>query len=204
MSEDRLTIPLPPGRPPDRLPPLAVQPPRASWRIHADAHPLEVRPHPTGRFRFDAPAGQYPVTYVNLDRQACYAEVFGDILEIPPWAGSRRLSQIRWTRPLHLLALDRAEVLNAFGLDLNVCSSLDYARTRAWSRAWHEWYPQADGIRYLGRHAVEQRNVCLYLDRCGGDLEADLEGLLQDLRHDGLIAAYKYDLAPRLFFPTGL
>ncbi|HEX9734804.1 MAG TPA: RES domain-containing protein [Thermoanaerobaculia bacterium] len=202
MSEDRLSIPPPPERPPGRLPPLAAQQPIVSWRIHAEANPLEARQYPTGKFRFDAPTGQYPVTYVNLDRHACYAEVFGDVLEIPPWSGRRLLSQVRSNRPLQLIALDRAEVLKAFGLDLNICSSLDYARTRAWSRAWHEWYPQADGIRYLGRHAVQQRNVCLYLDRCGGDLEAGLEGHLQDLRRDGLVAAHKYNLAPRLFFPA--
>lgn len=87
----------------------------------------------------------------------------------------------------------------AFGLDLNVCSTLDYARTRVWSMAFHRWYPAADGIRYLGRHAVEKLNICLFLDRCGSDLEAIGAGRLVDLRRDGLIAARRYRLAPRLF-----
>lgn len=204
MSLDRFAIPLPPEEPPGRLPPLEEQLLEASWRIHADARPLEPRRHPAGKFRFDAPSGEYPVTYVNLDRHACYAEVFGDILEIPPWAGGRFLSKIRSSRPLRLITLDRAEVQKAFGLDLNICSSLDYARTRVWSHVWHEWYPRADGIRYLGRHAVEQRNLCLFLDRCSEHLAADLEGVLRDFRRDGLIAAHKYSLTPRLFFPTGL
>lgn len=203
MTHDRVAIPRPPEEPPGRLPPLEEHLLTASWRIHAGERPLEPRPHPRGKFRFDAPSGEYAVTYVNLDRHACYAEVFGDLLEIPPWAGDRILSRIRSNRPLRLITLDNAEAQKAFGLDLNICSSLDYVGTRAWSRALHAWYPRADGVRYLGRHAVEQRNLCLFLDRCGDHLEGDREGRLRNLRRDGLIAAHRYSLAPRLFFPTG-
>lgn len=141
------------------------------------------------------------MTYVNLDPFACYAEVFGNRMEIPPSAALRRRSRIEAGRRLRLVGLDRAEVQKAFGLDLNICSTLDYARTQAWSRAWHDWYPDCDGIRYLGRHAVEKRNLCLFLDRCAGDLEATFEGFLKDLKRDGLVAAHRYHLAPRLFFP---
>ncbi len=196
-------VPLPPARPPAFLPTVEAQPLPPSWRIHREADPLRPRHHETGRFRFDAPAGEFPVTYVNLDRHAGYAEVFGDAGEIPPSAAKRRLSRIVARRPLRLVALDRAEGQKAFGLDLNVCSSLDYERTRVWSRAFHDWYPGADGIRYLGRHAVEKPNVCLFLDRCGADLRAEFEGFLKDLLRDGLIAAHRYHLVPRLFFPEG-
>ena len=143
------------------------------------------------------------MTYVNLDRFACYAEVFGNTLDIPPGQATRRRSRLSSRRPLRLIGLERGTVQKAFGLDLNICSTLDYQRTQAWSRAWHAWYPDADGIRYLGRHAVENLSVCLFLDRCGRDLESVFEGLLKDLRRDGLIAAHRYRLAPRVFFPEG-
>ncbi len=201
-SRGRSTVPSPPDRPPAPLPPLDGLSLAASWRLHREADPLRPRHYETGKFRFDAPAGEFPVTYVNLDPFACYAEVFGNRMEIPPSAATRRRSRIRSRRRLRLVGLDRAAVQKAFGLDLNICSTLDYARTRAWSRAWHVWYPDADGICYFGRHAVEKRNLCLFLDRCVGDLEATFEGLLKDLRRDSLIAAHRYSLAPRLFFPS--
>ncbi len=193
-------VPRPPDRTPDPLPALEEHHLSASWRIHREPRPLAIRRHRTGRFRFDAPGGDFPVTYVNLDRHACYAEVFGDAREIPPSAAERRLSRLQARRPLRLLGLDRATVQKAFGLDLNICSTRDYRRTQAWSQAWHRWYPDADGIRYLGRHAVEHPNLCLFLDRCGETLEAIFEGEIGDLRRDTLIAAHRYHLAPRLFF----
>ena len=185
------------------MPALAEQTLPESWRIHRDPLAVDLRLHERGKFRFDAPAGEFAVTYVNLDRHACYAEVFGDAMEIPPSAALLRRSRVAARRPLRLIPLDLARSQKAFGLDLNVCSTLDYERTRAWSLAWHDWYPAADGIRYLGRHAVEKPNVCLFLDRCADEIEAVFEGLLKDLRRDGLIAAHRYHLVPRLFFPRG-
>lgn len=198
---ERHAVPLPPDAPPSSLPALDEQALEEAWRIQRPGNPLRPRRRAHGRFRFDAPAGEYPVTYVNLDRHACYAEVFGDAREIPPSAADRRLFRLRATRPLRVIPLDRARLQKAFGLDLNVCSCLDYARTRPWSLALHTWYPEADGIRYLGRHAVENPNLCLFLDRCGDALEAREVGTLADLRRDGLVAAHRYHLAPRLFFP---
>jgi hypothetical protein len=197
---ERHAVPLPPDAPPSSPPALDEHVLKEAWRIQRPGNPLRPRRRARGRFRFDAPGGEYPVTYVNLDRHACYAEVFGDAGEIPPAAADRRLFRLRAKRPLRVVALDRATVQKAFGLDLNVCSSLDYERTRAWSLALHTWYPEADGIRYLGRHAVEDLNLCLFLDRCGDALEAAAEGSLGELRRDGLVAAHRYHLAPRLFF----
>lgn len=197
---ERPAVPLPPSAPPSSLPALDEHALEEAWRIQRPGNPLRPRRRAHGRFRFDAPAGEYAVTYVNLDRHACYAEVFGDAREIPPSAADRRLFRLRAARPLRVLALDRARVQKAFALDLNVCSSLDYRRTQAWSLAFHTWCPEADGIRYLGRHAVEDLNLCLFLDRCGDALEAREEGSLAALRRDGLVAAHRYHLAPRLFF----
>lgn len=199
MAAPASPVHVPPDRPPDRLPPLEPQTLDGAWRIHgATGDPLNPRRHPTGKFRFDAPAGEYPVTYVNLDCHATYAEVFGDAREIPPSAANRRLFRLSANRPLRVVALDRGTVLGAFGLDLNISATRDYSRTRPWSLALHRWYPQADGIRYMGRHAAEKLNLCLYLDRCGPILTATKVGKLTDLRRDGLIAAHRYHLAPRL------
>lgn len=199
MAAPASPVPAPPDRAPDRLPSLETQPLDEAWRIHgATGDPLNPRRHDTGKFRFDAPAGEYPVTYVNLDRHATYAEVFGDAREIPPSAANRRLFRLTATSPLRVVPLDRGTVLSAFGLDLNVCASRDYPRTRPWSLAFHGWYPHADGIRYLGRHAAQKLNLCLFLDRCGPALTATEVGKLADLRRDGLIAAHRYHLVPRL------
>lgn len=199
--DDPHAVPLPSDRLPSPLSPLESHELAESWRIHSGDDPLRIRIYPQGMFRFDPPHGEYPVTYVNVDRYAAYAEVFGNAREIPPSAGRRGLFRLRAERPLQVVAFDRAEVQKAFGLDLNVCSTLDYPRTQQWSLALHRAYPDADGIRYLGRHAVRKLNLCLFLDRCVEDLRSTLEGRLRDLRREGLIAAYRYHLVPRLFFP---
>ena len=189
----------PPPEPPARLPGLAEGALTQSWRIQRPGRPLDPKSYPAGRFRFDAPSGEYPVTYANLDRLATYAEVFGDAREIPPSAADHRLLRLGSERSLRLVALDDASTQKAFGLDLNICASIDYARTRAWGLAFHGWYPEADGIRYLGRHAVTALNVCLFLDRCREAQTAVEEGRLADLVVEGLKAAHRYHLAPRLF-----
>jgi hypothetical protein len=47
---------------------------------------------------------------------------------------------------------------------------LEYETTRLWSRAWHDWYAEADGIRYRSRQENDTLNLCLFLDRCGDAL----------------------------------
>ena len=46
-------------------------------------------------------------------------------------------------------------------------------------QAFHEWYPEADGIRYLGRHAARHLNCCLFLDRCGEEVRFETQGTLR-------------------------
>jgi hypothetical protein len=170
-----------------------------AWRLHSDENPLRVSVHPTGRFRFDAPTGEYAVTYANLDQYACFAEVYGDEQEIPPTQVDRRLSFLTSARPLRLIQLDDGPHWSSFGLDMSICSSVDYARTQLWSKRLHEWYPDADGIRYLGRHAGVSQNLCLYLDRCADAMSAELEGRLGELRSLVMKAADVWSLAPRIF-----
>ena len=210
MTDPRLSGPdepwrvEPPARAPERLSRListALGAPAGWWRIHKSGEPpLDSTKHPTGKFRFDAPAGGFPVTYVNSDEYAVFAEPFGDARDIPPSAGDRRLVEVFANRPLHVLPIDDATVQKAFGLDLRICADRDYRWTRAWSRAWHRWYPEADGVRFVGRHTSPHLNLCLYLDRCLDALSTRDLGDLKSLRAHGLEAAARYSLAPRLYF----
>jgi hypothetical protein len=121
------------------------------------------------------------VTYVNEDRYATFAEVYGNQQEIPPGDRARILSRVSGARGLKLLTIDEAEIQKAFGLDLNISAVTDYSQTQAWSLAWHTWYPDADGISYVGRHAVKKLNYCFFLDRCADALEFKREGVLEEL-----------------------
>lgn len=33
------------------------------WRLHWEGDPLQIKNYPTGRFRFDSPAGEYRALY---------------------------------------------------------------------------------------------------------------------------------------------
>lgn len=108
--------------PPDRLP-VPFKPEEeelSAWRLHWEQDPLEARRYPTGRYRFDAPKGEYVALYCNADRLAVFAEVYGDVHP------AERLVGCLWHRPLaeavraasflhagqgvHLLAGGRIEV----------------------------------------------------------------------------------------------
>ena len=93
-----VTIPLPPDEAPKPLPPLAEQPLDASWRLHWDAQPLRRTAPAEGVSRFDAPHGEYAVTYVNADRLAPFAEVYGDLRVLTKSEAARRWTQIHATR----------------------------------------------------------------------------------------------------------
>jgi hypothetical protein len=55
MRGDRLP------EPPERLPaPFELAEEELfAWRLHREEDPLEARRHPSGRYRFDAPSGEY-------------------------------------------------------------------------------------------------------------------------------------------------
>jgi len=196
-------IPLPPTAPPPKLPVLSAAPVPPLWRLHHEIDPRTPRHHSTGRFRFDAPAGQFPVTYGSEDEYGCFGEVYGDRRSIPPADSARLLSCLSATSPLRLIELDDGELLKALHpqLDGRISSDIHYAITQAWSLALHEWYPQAHGIRYVARHATPYLNHCLFLERCKGLLDVKTEGKLQDLHDLVTRACDAYALAPRLFEP---
>lgn len=145
--------------------------------------------------RFDAPHGEYPVTYGNEDQLGVFGERFGDIGRINADARTLRLSQLTPRRSLGLVGLDLATTQIAFGLDGRICVSRQYSTTQQWGFAFHEWYPNADGIRYTARLASPHLNVCLFLDRCGNDLDLKLAGRLGGLTMDVLRAGSSYNLA---------
>lgn len=194
-------VPRPPPACPVDAPQLVEATLRDGWRLHWERDPRHPKRRSSGRFRFDAPEGEFQVTYVNEDAlgYACFAEVYGDQRSIAPNQAERMLSRVLSNQPLSVLALDDGETLAALRLDLEISASVDYERTMLWSRSIHSWYPDADGIRYLGRHATKKLNHCLFLDRCADKLGFETLGALEDLQDHVLLAADAYSLAPRLF-----
>ena len=191
MEDDDL-IPLPPAALPAAIP--LVEEVIAIWRVHQEPDPRTPPRYPTGRYRFDAPAGQYPVTYGNVDRLACFAEVYGDRRQILADQATRSLSLLIARRPLRLVTLDEARVFLALELDARINTTRRYDRTQPWSLALHTWLPDADGIRFSGRKAGTLPNYCLFLDRCADDLDLYTQGQLRDLRAIVLAAADRYSL----------
>lgn len=195
-SEARVATPVPP--PPASRPALLPSPIsidlEVAFRIHRELRAKTPRRYPKGKFRFDAPAGEYKVTYVSLNRYACFAEVFGHARLIPPDAAGRYLSQLLTSRPMRVLDLTDETVWTAFGLDGNINTHPDYSLTQPWSLAWHEWYSDIDGIRYPGRHAGSKINCCLFLDRCLDAIRFQRVGRLGDLPDLVARAAERYRL----------
>src|SRR5207244_4166559 len=103
------------------------------------------------RYRFDDPLAEYAVTYANLDEVGAFLEVYGQTQYIGPAERGRRCTQLTSSRDLLLIDLERAQTQKAFGLDARIASVLEYGATRLWSRAWHEWYADVDGIRHRSR-----------------------------------------------------
>jgi hypothetical protein len=74
------------------------------FRLESLSDPLSAVPPVPGRFRFDAPDGSYPVTYVCSDELGCFAEVFGDRKLIEARDGERRVLRLgsRPARDVHV------------------------------------------------------------------------------------------------------
>jgi hypothetical protein len=150
---------------------------------------------------FDAPNGEYSVLYGNKDRFGCFAEVYGDSGRITREQAARKLSFIESTKPLQLVPLDHAPTQKCFHLDGRINMSKQYHVTQLWSQRLHAWFPQADGIRYLSRHAGTEHNYCLFLDRCASALEVMTHAEIQYQRNTVLFAAERYNLTVYLAKP---
>lgn len=182
--------------PPERLPvPFALAEEEISaWRLHWEEDPLEARRYPTGRYRFDAPSGEYATLYCNADRLAVFAEVYGDVRVMEASQRKRRLSRVISRESLCLVPLDDPGVQKRLGLDGRIGMSKQYPVIQHWALSLFRWYPEADGIRYLSRHAGENRNYCLFPERCAEKLQVEEYGKISTLRDVVLLAADRYHL----------
>jgi hypothetical protein len=194
-------VPFPPTSAPARPPALVDDEPERLYRLHWEEDPTNPRRHPTGKFRFDAPADEYAVTYLNSNLYACFGEVYGNEQVIAPDQADRTISEAAIRRRLNLVPLHDGAALKrlARGLDLTISTTIHYSRTMRWSRALHQWYPDADGLLYVGRHAGLHLNRCLFLDRCADALGFTPFGTVASQRETTIRAADAYALAPRLF-----
>lgn len=190
LEGDRL--PEPPEKLPARL--GLVEEEISAWRLHGEVDPLEARRYPTGRYRFDAPSGEYAALYCNADRLAAFAEVYGDVRVLEADQRKRRLIRITSSESLRLVPLDDPGVQKLLGLDGRIGMSRQYPATRRWALGLFRWFPEAAGIRYLSRHAGENRNYCLFPERCAGKLRVEEHGEISSLRNIVLLAADRYHL----------
>jgi hypothetical protein len=158
-------------------------------RIHAEPDLLSKPATSPGRYRFDAPAGEYPVTYTAATFDACVAEKFQDRRVVEHRHLTQHVSLVSSRRNLHLVPLHESVTLALFGLDARIWTTVDYPTSQQWSLHLHAWFPTADGIYYRPRHAHEQLACCLFLDRCRSHLDVRSDGELGTDRDRLLTAA---------------
>jgi RES domain len=148
-----------------------------------EADPRAPKVWDPGRWRFDAPAAEYPVTYTGATFEVCVAEKFQDTRLIEAGHASQRVWQVTSSRPLRLIPVDQSLVQAQLGTDARIWTEVHYRVTQQWGLALHSWYPDADGIRYTPRHTQEQTSFALYLDRCASTLSCTELRRLGDDRH---------------------
>lgn len=138
------------------------------WRIQ-DGTEIVAHAHPTPRYRFDAPRGEYPVLYACASQLGTFAEVYGDrARRLGEAEGGRYLVRLVPQRPLPLVDLTDVRLLASLGLDERVSLGDDYATCQAWALALWRGLPNIAGICYRARKAgATEANVALFLDRCG-------------------------------------
>jgi hypothetical protein len=199
VSDDVDQLAYPPDDLPGRPPGLRVERPQELWRLHWEEHPSRPKVRDPGRWRFDAPRGEYPVTYVSLDRYHTFVEVYGDTDDrraIQPNQANRRISVGSLSRSLRVVDLGDAETLSRLRVDGHIYTTIDYARTQLWSKQIRRWRPKADGIRYPGRRSGRVDNLCLFLDRCADALTWTLVGTVESERELVMRACQMFDIVP--------
>jgi hypothetical protein len=95
--------------------------PEKLWRLHWEDDPNVPDRHASGRWRFDAPNGSYPVTYANLSEQHVFVEVYGDIDDdqLIERQADRKLSYATLRRPIQVVDLGDSEILRSLRSCLN-------------------------------------------------------------------------------------
>ena len=165
------------------------------YRIQ-DAAALAYKTYPSARYRFDAPAGQYPILYTNDSEVGVFAEVYTDRgRRLGSEDAARHLAKLVPTGPLPLVDLLSDGTLKDFELDERVSTGDDYERCQQWALKIHEEWHGAMGIRY-GAHCAGRRtsNVALFVERCGDRLDLESMGRLKDLEEIVLAATDRYGL----------
>ena len=176
------SLPGPPAVPPVSLPDLTADPVASPlWRIAVSREddPRVAWRRDPGRYRFDAPHDEYPVTYAATTFAACLAEKFQDVGIVDERHSNQHVFELT-CQPLQVVALDDPTTLAYLGLDDRISSELAYPTTRAWSLALHKWYPAADAIRYPARHRRIDQSYAFFLDRSAPKLTPRMESDLGD------------------------
>lgn len=165
------------------------------YRIQ-NAAALDYRTYPSARYRFDAPAGQYPILYTNDSQVGVFAEVYTDRgRRLGSEDADRHLVKLVPTSPLPLVDLLSDGTLKDFELDERVSTGDDYERCQQWALKIHEECPGAMGIRYGARCAGRRTsNVALFAKRCEKELDLESMGRLKDLEEVVLAATDRYGL----------
>jgi hypothetical protein len=197
-------LPTPPSDPAGTLPRLSAVAVPKLWRLHWEVDLRRPRVHEPGRWRFDAPDGQYAVSYGNVSAEHAFVEVYGDLddgfNEIAPSQADRRISSMTFSRKLRVVDLGDAALLRAIGADLRIATDTDYRVTQLWGERIHAWWAHADAIRFPGRKAGRRDNFCLFLDRCVDAIEQEGHGTLAENEELVLRACELFGLVPRLIF----
>ena len=134
-----------------------------------------------GRYRFDAPAGQYGVLYCGDDPYCAFIETFGHDTGINVVSlgdlRARTLARIELRRPLSLVDLTGAG-LARIGADNQLCDG-DYTVAQQWALALHDHPDQPDGINFRSRHDPSHLCTAVF-DRAKDALTATTLGSLAD------------------------
>jgi hypothetical protein len=181
--------PLPPADLAGRAVPL-LETAGPFYRIHL----LEYSPlffGRTGRYRFDAPGGEFGVLYAGRDAHCAFIETLGHNTGLRLVASvdlrARGLARIESAWLLRLVDLTGAG-LARLGADERLCAG-GYAIAQQWALALAQHPEQPDGLCYRSRHdptrlcvaIFEQAGVALSAHSVGSLASPDLADLLVDL-----------------------
>jgi hypothetical protein len=144
---------------------------------------VEFNPSSTGNARFsplaDTAGPVIPTLYAGTTLDCALMEtVFHDVPFVAGpkmWSKATHVagkvwSQLTLSRGLALIDLS-AVPLRKLGIsrkDLIECDGSQYPETRAWARALHDQYPDAEGLTWTSRQADPARALVLFEDRLKG------------------------------------
>jgi hypothetical protein len=167
--------------------PLPISINQHDWfRLHGEEHaPLHFGS--SGLNRFDAPDGEFGVLYLGDSFHCCFVETYGRIDRAARMVVTRqelmkrRLSSVRFARPLRLVDLSGAG-LARIGADNRLCTA-DYRVAQRWSRALWSHPDLPDGLLYRSRH--DPSRLCAALFERAADVATgtSLGNLLDPANH---------------------